>query len=356
MDTIRPLQKIIAHHVEVKEGEILPEQEVSLTVQEGARMAAARNHTCTHLLHAALRRVLGTHVHQAGSLVAPDRLRFDFSHIAAVTPEELAAVEEEVNRLILADYPVSTREMAHDAAVASGAMALFDEKYGETVRVVSVGEDGADPASVELCGGTHLSRTGQAGCFAILSESGVAAGVRRIEAATGWNALRLLREQRRELAELAAQLKGRPGELASRVDVLQKENRTLRKELEKAQSRSGGSGNIMEAAVEAGGVRLLAVKVGSMGMKALRELMDDVRSRLPSGVACLAAEDSGKAQIILYVSRDLHDRFTAPELIRAIAAPVGGSGGGRPDKAQAGGTNPAGIDEALALLKAKLEA
>ena len=356
VDTIRPLQKIIAHHVEVKEGEILPEQEVSLTVQEGARMAAARNHTCTHLLHAALRRVLGTHVHQAGSLVAPDRLRFDFSHIAAVTPEELAAVEEEVNRLILADYPVSTREMAHDAAVASGAMALFDEKYGETVRVVSVGEDGADPASVELCGGTHLSRTGQAGCFAILSESGVAAGVRRIEAATGWNALRLLREQRRELAELAAQLKGRPGELASRVDVLQKENRTLRKELEKAQSRSGGSGNIMEAAVEAGGVRLLAVKVGSMGMKALRELMDDVRSRLPSGVACLAAEDSGKAQIILYVSRDLHDRFTAPELIRAIAAPVGGSGGGRPDMAQAGGTNPAGIDEALALLKAKLEA
>ena len=146
------------------------------------------------------------------------------------------------------------------------------------------------------------------------------------------------------------------GELASRVDVLQKENRTLRKELEKAQSRSGGSGNIMEAAVEAGGVRLLAVKVGSMGMKALRELMDDVRSRLPSGVACLAAEDSGKAQIILYVSRDLHDRFTAPELIRAIAAPVGGSGGGRPDMAQAGGTNPAGIDEALALLKAKLEA
>ncbi len=354
IDTIKPLQKIIAHHVEVKEGEILPDQEVKLTVQEGARMASARNHTSTHLLHAALRKVLGTHVHQAGSLVAPDRLRFDFSHIAAVKPDELAAIEAEVNRLILADYPVSTKEMAHDEAVGSGAMALFDEKYGDIVRVVSVGEAGSDPASVELCGGTHLSRTGQAGAFVILSESGVAAGVRRIEAAAGWNSLKLLQEQRQELAELAARLKARPGELPARVDALQKEVKTLRKELEKAQTQSGGSGNVMDAVVEVGGVRLLAAKVGNMGMKALREVMDDVRSKLPSGVACLAAEDNGKAQLILYVSKDLHTRFTAPDLIKAISAPVGGSGGGRPDMAQSGGSNPAGIDEALELLKAKL--
>lgn len=356
LDTIKPLQKIIAHHVEVKEGELLPEQEVRLTVQEGTRMASARNHTCTHLLHAALRKVLGTHVHQAGSLVAPDRLRFDFSHIAAVTAEELAAIEAEVNRLILADYPVTTKEMAHDEAVASGAMALFDEKYGDVVRVVSVGEPGSDPASVELCGGTHLSRTGQAGSFVILSESGVAAGVRRIEAATGWNALKLLQEQRQELAELGARLKGRPGELLSRVEALQKEIRTLRKDLDKAQAQSGGSGNVMDSMTEIGGVKLVAAKMGSMGMKALREVMDDVRSKLPSGIACLAAEDNGKAQLILYVSKDLHGRFTAPDLIRIIAAPVGGSGGGRPDMAQAGGNNPAGIDEVFALLKAKLSA
>ncbi|HJB65121.1 MAG TPA: alanine--tRNA ligase [Candidatus Mailhella merdavium] len=356
LDTIKPLQKIVAHHVEVKEGELLPEQEVRLTVQEGTRMASARNHTCTHLLHAALRKVLGMHVHQAGSLVAPDRLRFDFSHIAAVTAEELAAIEAEVNRLILADYPVTTKEMAHDEAVASGAMALFDEKYGDVVRVVSVGEPGSEPASVELCGGTHLSRTGQAGSFVILSESGVAAGVRRIEAATGWNALKLLQEQRQELAELGARLKGRPGELLSRVEALQKEIRTLRKDLDKAQAQSGGSGNVMDSMTEIGGVKLVAAKMGSMGMKALREVMDDVRSKLPSGIACLAAEDNGKAQLILYVSKDLHGRFTAPDLIRIIAAPVGGSGGGRPDMAQAGGNNPAGIDEVFALLKAKLSA
>lgn len=356
LDTIKPLQKIIAHHVEVKEGELLPEQEVRLTVQEGTRMASARNHTCTHLLHAALRKVLGTHVHQAGSLVAPDRLRFDFSHIAAVTAEELAAIEAEVNRLILADYPVTTKEMAHDEAVASGAMALFDEKYGDVVRVVSVGEPGSEPASVELCGGTHLSRTGQAGSFVILSESGVAAGVRRIEAATGWNALKLLQEQRQELAELGARLKGRPGELLSRAEALQKEIRTLRKDLDKAQAQSGGSGNVMDSMTEIGGVKLVAAKMGSMGMKALREVMDDVRSKLPSGIACLAAEDNGKAQLILYVSKDLHGRFTAPDLIRIIAAPVGGSGGGRPDMAQAGGNNPAGIDEVFTLLKAQLSA
>ena len=246
--------------------------------------------------------------------------------------------------------------MAHDGAGASGAMALFDEKYGDVVRVVSVGEPGSDPASVELCGGTHLSRTGQAGSFVILSESGVAAGVRRIEAATGWNALKLLQEQRQELAELGARLKGRPGELLSRVEALQKEIRTLRKDLDKAQAQSGGSGNVMDSMTEIGGVKLVAAKMGSMGMKALREVMDDVRSKLPSGIACLAAEDNGKAQLILYVSKDLHGRFTAPDLIRIIAAPVGGSGGGRPDMAQAGGNNPAGIDEVFTLLKAQLSA
>lgn len=354
-DTLKPVPDLIVHQVKITEGELLSDQEVSLAVTEGARTASARNHTSTHLLHTALRKVLGTHVHQAGSLVAPDRLRFDFTHFTALTPEELAAVETEVNRLILADYPVGTREMAHDEAVAEGAMALFDEKYGDTVRVVSVGNVGEDPQSVELCGGTHLARTGQAGSFVILSEAGVAAGVRRIEAATGWNALAVLSGQRAELAELAGRLKARPGELAVRVDALHKEIKNLRKDLGKAQAGAGQE-NLMDRVADVNGVPLLAARVGTMSVKALRELMDEVRSRLPSGVACLAAEDNGKIQLILYVSKDLHERFTAPDLIKAVAPAVGGSGGGRPDMAQAGGTNPAGVDEAFRLLRESVRA
>ncbi|MCH5278087.1 MAG: alanine--tRNA ligase [Desulfovibrionaceae bacterium] len=354
VDTLKPSPDLIVHQIKVTEGGILPDQEVGLTVTEGARSASARNHTSTHLLHAALRKVLGGHVRQAGSLVAPDRLRFDFTHFAPMTPDELHTVETEVNRLILADFPVSAREMERDAAVASGAMALFDEKYGDMVRVVSVGQEGEEPQSVELCGGTHLSRTGQAGSFVILSEAGVAAGVRRIEAATGWNALSVLTAQRAELADLAGRLKARPGELAARVDALHKEVRALRRELDKAQAGAGQE-NLMARVSDAGGVPLLAAAVGGMSVKALRELMDDVRSKLPSGVACLAAEDNGKVQLILYVSRDLHGRFTAPDLIRAIAPAVGGSGGGRPDLAQAGGSNPTGLDEAFRLLRERLE-
>lgn len=354
-DTLKPMPHLVVHQVTVTEGELLPDQEVALTVTEGRRLDAARNHTSTHLLHAALRKILGTHVHQAGSLVGPDRLRFDFTHISALTPEELAAVEQEVNRLLLADLPVRTAEMGHDEAVAMGAMALFDEKYGDVVRVVSVGAEGEDPQSVELCGGTHLTRTGQAGSFVILSESGVAAGVRRIEAATGWNALAFLRGQRAELAGLSARLKARPGELDGRVEALQKEVRGLRRDLEKARTASGQDRRIMDGLAEVGGVPCLTASVGEMNVKALRDLMDDVRSRLPSGVACLAAVDGGKVQLILYVSKDLHGRFTAPDLIREIAPAIGGSGGGRPDLAQAGGPDADGIDRAFGLLKGRLQ-
>ena len=323
-----------------------------MEVTEGDRVAAARNHSCTHLLQAALRKVLGSHVHQAGSSVGPDHLRFDFTHIAAMTDEEIAAVEREVNAMIMADYPVTTREMDHDEAVKSGAMALFNEKYGDKVRVVSMGAEGADPCSMELCGGTHLSRTGQAGCFVILSEGGVAAGVRRIEAATGWNAYNIMNERRSELNALGALLKVRSSDLAARVEAMQKEIKNLRKELDKAQAASRG--DVMSAVEEVAGVKVLAVKAGAMNVKALREMMDDVRSKLPSGVACLVAEDNGKVQMILYVSKDLHDRFTAPALIRDVAAAIGGSGGGRPDQAQAGGSNVEGIDEAFRILKQKI--
>ena len=354
LDALKPSADLTVHHIAVDNGTLLPDQEVVLTVTESTRLDAARNHTCTHLLHAALRRVLGDHV--AGSLVTPDRLRFDFSHIAPMTPEELAAVERDVNAAIMADYPLSTRLMGQQAAIDMGAMALFGEKYGDTVRVVTIG-DGDHTESVELCGGTHLHSTGQAGGFVILSESGIAAGTRRIEAATGWNALRLVHAMRDELHQLSGMLKTQPGGLVAKLDALQKENRGLRKDLEKAaaQAASGQGGDLMSKIEEINGVKVLAAKLGTTNIKALREVMDDIRSKLPSGVACVAAPvDESKVSMILYVSKDLHGRFTAPALIKEVAAPIAGSGGGRPDQAQAGGTNPAGIDEALAVLKAKI--
>ena len=355
-DTLKPAPDLIVHQVTVTEGSLLADQEVTLHVTEAERLASARNHTGTHLLHAALRTVLGDHVKQAGSLVTPERLRFDFTHIAAMTPTELTAVEAEVNRMILADVPVMAEEMSQEAAIARGATALFGEKYGDVVRVVSVGETACPPESMELCGGTHLGRTGQAGLFSILSESGVAAGQRRIEAVTGWNALRMVQEQRAELDTLSGMLKSRPGELADRVDALQKETKTLRKDLERAaaQATSGQGRDLMSGLEDVGGVTLLVARLDNTPVKVLREVMDDVRSKLSSGVALLASQEGDKINLILFVSKDLHSRFTAPGLIKDVAAPVGGSGGGRPDQAQAGGTNPAGFDEAVAALKQAL--
>ena len=297
-----------------------------------------------------------SYVRQAGSLVSADRLRFDFTHIAPLTPEDLAAVERDVNSAILRDLPLSVRLMDREAAREAGAMALFNEKYGETVRVVSVG-DHSDNQSIELCGGTHLRSTGEAGSFAILSETGVAAGVRRIEAVTGWNTLKLFEEMRTELARAASVLKSRPGELPAKAEALAKENRTLRKELEKSRSACDQKRDLASEAVTLGGVRVVGATLPAIGLKALRELMDDTRSKLPSGVACLVAPDidkAGKVNLLLYVSKDLHDRFTAPALIKAVAAPIAGSGGGRPDLAQAGGTRPEGMDEALAVLRANI--
>ncbi|MDD6180933.1 MAG: alanine--tRNA ligase [Desulfovibrionaceae bacterium] len=349
--TLKAAQNLTVHRVKVTEGELLADQAVDMQVAENDRLASARNHTCTHLLHAALRRVLGTHVKQAGSLVGPDRLRFDFSHIAALTPDELAAVERDVNRVIMANLPVATAEMDHDEAMRTGAMALFGEKYGDRVRVVSVGE-GDCKESVELCGGTHLSATGQAGSFRIVSESGVAAGTRRIEAVTGWNALGLCDAQRSELSALSALLKAKPGELAARVEALHAEVKKLRKDIEKAAAH--GSGDIMAGQTDINGVKVLCASVGGMNMNALRSVMDDVRSKMPSGIACLAAAEEGKVSMILYVSKDLHDRYTAPALFREIAPVVGGKGGGRPDQAQGGGDRPEAIEEAFALLKSRI--
>jgi alanyl-tRNA synthetase len=352
-DSLKPAPNLTVLQVEVEEGELLPDRELRLGVEQGARLDTARNHTATHLLHAALRTVLGEHVKQSGSLVGPGRLRFDFTHITAMTPDELQAVEREVNRAVLADVPLRTETMSYDQARQRGAMALFGEKYAADVRVVEV-----PGTSIELCGGTHLQATGQIGFFTMLSESGVAAGVRRIEAATGWNAIELFQKQRSQLAAIAEVFKSQEEDLAGRVKGMQAEIKRLHKELDRlaAKAASSTGGGLMDNLEDVGGVKLLAARVDAPNVKALRELMDDVRSKLPSGVACLATENDGKVPLILYVSKDLHQRFTASGLINDVAAHVGGGGGGRPDLAQAGGTNPQGLERAFEELRGRLRA
>ncbi len=352
LDTLKPFADLTVHCVKIETGTLLLDHEVTLTVTENDRLASARNHTCTHLLHASLRRILGTHVKQAGSLVAADRLRFDFTHLAAMTPEELMAVERDVNRAILANAPVYAKTCSHKEAIAGGAIALFGEKYGDEVRVLTIG-DGGEPESVELCGGTHLERTGEAGFFCIISEAGVAAGTRRIEAATGWQAIGLMQGQREELQSIAQSLKAKAGEVLPRLEALQAENKKLRKDLEKSaqQAASGQGKDVMSHCEEINGIKVVCACLGTVPLKALRELMDDVRSKLPSGIACLASQEEEKVSLIIYVSKDLHARFTAPALIKEVAVHVGGSGGGRPDLAQAGGTKPQGINDAFVTLK-----
>ena len=345
--SLKPAANLTVQAVTVTQGEVLCDQEAELIVAEDQRLATSRNHTTTHLLHAALREVLGVHVKQAGSLVEPERLRFDFTHITAMSQDEIAQVEHKVNQAVLADIALDIEEMEYTDAVAKGAMALFGEKYTNRVRVVQV-----PGVSVELCGGTHLRATGQAGPFVILSESGVAAGVRRIEAATGFNSLDFFRIQREVMGQLSEMLKGKPHEVADKVGSLQKEVKKLKKDIEKvgAQAAASGGGDIMDNVQDIGGIKVLTAKTGAPNMGALRNMMDDVRSKLPSGVAALACEADGKANLIIYVSKDLHERFTAPALIKPVAAEIEGSGGGRPDMAQSGGSKPQGIPDAFAKL------
>ncbi|MDR0815830.1 MAG: alanine--tRNA ligase [Desulfovibrio sp.] len=351
INTRHPSPELIIHDIEVCWNTLYADQEVTLHVDADERTAAARNHTCTHLLHAALRRTLGTHVKQAGSLADSRRVRFDFSHITALTPEELAAVERDVNRAILANLPLTTRAMPREKALAAGAMALFGEKYGDTVRVVSIG-DNEMPESVELCGGTHLACTGQAGIFLITAETGVAAGTRRIEAVTGWNAYSVALEQRAELNALSAMLKSRPGQLTERVQAMSADIKTLRKSSDKAAAATTSGADIVKQAEVVNGITLLAARLDNVPVKALREIMDDVRSRLTEKIViCLATVEDGKVGLLVCISKDLHCRFTASALIKDVVAFCGGSGGGRPDMAQAGGSKPEGLPAAFAALK-----
>lgn len=353
IDTLKPLPNMILQRVRVRAGELRTGQEVDLRVDADIRLSVARNHTCAHLLHAALRRALGDHVRQAGSLVDGSRIRFDFSHFSALSSEELAAVERDVNRMIMADLPVLAREMSKDDAIGAGAIALFSEKYGDVVRVLTIGEE--KPESMELCGGTHLSRTGQAGSFLILNESAVGAGTRRIDAATGWNAYNVVLGQRAELDSTAMALQAPVGQMAAKAFALQEELKKSRKA-----ARKGGAviddARIEEQVSEIGDVRLLTLEVRDAGMGILRESMDKLRGKFDKrAVICLVGVQDGKVSMVLYVSKDLHPKFAAPEAVKAIAPIVGGSGGGRPDLAQAGGDAPEKIGESFAALKTFIE-
>ncbi|WP_031388059.1 alanine--tRNA ligase [Desulfonatronum thiodismutans] len=343
-DVVKLGQDLAVQRIAVREGELYLDQEVDLLVTEATRLDTARHHTCTHLLQAALRKVLGEHVRQAGSFVSPEVLRFDFTHTMALTPEELRAVEDEVNRAILDDIPLDVVVTTPEEAQQRGALAFFGEKYGKEVRVVSV-----PGISTELCGGTHLRSTGQAGSFVILSESGIAAGVRRIEALAGTKALEHWRGQSALLREAAGLLKAVPADLSGKIQNLLAQHRDLVKQKEalEGQLRSGQGADLAAQVEDVAGVALLATAVEVKDVKAMREIMDDLRSKIASGVIVLTAQADGKAMLIVAVSKDLHSRFTASSLVKELAPLVGGSGGGRPDMAQAGGNDPGGIPQVL---------
>ncbi|MBQ7586243.1 MAG: alanine--tRNA ligase [Desulfovibrionaceae bacterium] len=346
---LKPVPTLLVHKVQVQRGELHLKDRVDLRVAKEIRQATARHHSCTHLLHAALRKVLGTHVHQMGSLVDPNKLRFDFSHLKALTKEECAQVEAQVNAAILANLPIETKEMSREEAEKTGAMALFEEKYGDRVRVVSMGKSD-EPFSLELCGGTHLTNTGEAGLFLIVSESGVASGTRRIEAVCGDRAYEYVIKQREYLAAAEKLLKARPDQLAEKITALQTEVKKWRKDAAKAPVAEAKE--LLKGVEVIGALQLLCVKLENTNLKVMRSLMDDLRSNLTkSSVICLAGLEEGKVNLLLYVSKDLHAKFTAKSLINEVACEVGGSGGGRLDLAQAGGSKVEGLSQAFAKLK-----
>ena len=354
-DTHKKLDALVVHIGTVRGGTLRVGDVVELRIDGARRTAIRANHSATHLVHAALRRALGDHVTQKGSLVAPDRLRFDISHPKSIGADELAAVEAAVNAEIRANRPVETHLMAPEAAVAAGAMALFGEKYGEEVRVLEMGgEDGA-PYSVELCGGTHVARTGDIGFFKIVSEGALAAGIRRIEALTGAAALAYVAAQERALGAAAAALKSTPGEVPERIAAVLEERKRLERELVQARRKlAAGGGRSAAAAKDIAGVRFATRTVTDVPARELKALVDDLKGG-GSGIYAVVGLDDGKASLVVGVTADLTERFDAVALTRIGVAALGGSGGGgRPDMAQGGGLNPGGAPAALAAIEAAI--
>jgi alanyl-tRNA synthetase len=354
-DTAKPLGRLHAHHAKIEAGEIAVGDVVALAIDVARRDAVRANHSATHLLHAALRKRLGGHVSQKGSMVAPDRLRFDFSHNKAVEPADVAAIEVEVNAQIRSNRDVTTRLMTPDDAVAAGALALFGEKYGDEVRVLSMGDADTKHYSVELCGGTHVRALGDIALFTIVSEGAVASGIRRIEALTGEAARLHLAHREMQLKDVANLLKAGIEDVAGRVETLLIERKRMEKELSDAKTAlaiSGGSGSGKKAEAEAiNGVNYLGQIIAGIEPKALRGLADDQLKALGSGIVSIIAANENANTVVVGISSDLLDRFNAPDLVRAATAAMGGQGGGgRPEMAQGGG--PAGSDLAQAAVDA----
>jgi alanyl-tRNA synthetase len=360
LDTQKKLGDLFVHSVEVREGAVAVGDALTLEVDHERRRTIRANHSATHLLHEALRLTLGDHVAQKGSLVAPDRLRFDFSHPKPIAAGELDQIEAIANAIVLQNDAVSTRVMPVADAMKSGARALFGEKYGDEVRVVSMGRAANKVFSVELCGGTHVGATGEIGPITIVGESGVASGVRRVEALTGEAARLHLEMQNARVADLAALLKAPEAELVSRVETLIEERRRLERELADARKKlaMGGGAGAEDATREVGGIKLFARTVEGVEMKDLKGLVDEAKRAMGSGVAAIVGVTSeGKAGVVVGVTQDLTSKFNAVELVRAASAALGGSGGGgRPDMAQAGGPDGAKANDALDAVAARLAA
>jgi alanyl-tRNA synthetase len=332
------------HFGSLEQGALKVGDELEAVVDADRRQAIRLNHTATHLMHAALRQVLGEHVTQKGSLVAPDRLRFDFSHYEGVTAEQVQEIEDLVNAQIRENHAADTNLMTYDDAIESGAMALFGEKYGEKVRVLRLGD-----FSVELCGGTHVERTGDIGVFKITHEGGVASGVRRIEAVTGQGAMAWIDANQRTLKELAGMLRSTPEQAAAKVDALLQRGKDLEKELAAAKQAlvTGQGADHSDAVEEVAGIKVLATRMDGADAKTLRDAVDKFKDKLQNAVIVLGSVDDGKVRLAAGVTKNNTDRVRAGDLIKPVAEQVGGKGGGRPDFAQAGGSDATKLDAAL---------
>jgi len=343
-DTLKIQAEVFGHHGVLQSGSLKVGDTVDAQVDEVKRARTIRNHSATHLMHKALREVLGSHVQQKGSLVDPDKTRFDFSHNAPLTAEQIAQVEAIVNREILENHATQAQHMSMDDAIKHGAMALFGEKYGDTVRVLDIG------SSKELCGGVHVTRTGDIGLFKIVAESGVAAGIRRVEAVTGEGALALVQSINRKLNEAAGALKTSPDELPSRIAQVQDQVKSLEKEIAALKSKlaAGQGDELVTQAIDVNGIKVLAATMEGADVAGLRETMDKLKDKLKTAAIVLASVADGKVSLIAGVTADATSKVKAGELVNFVAKQVGGKGGGRPDMAQAGGTDAAALPQALA--------
>jgi alanyl-tRNA synthetase len=358
LDTQKQAGDLFVHEIEIQAGVLALGADARLAVDPEVRTTTRANHSATHLLHAALRHVLGPHVSQKGQMVDGERIRFDFSHGGPVTPAEIEQIEAEVNAVIRQNLPADTREMAPEAAIEAGAMALFGEKYGESVRVLTLGQalQGDGAYSVELCGGTHVARTGDIALFKVISESGVAAGVRRIEALTGEAARRWLTEQAAVAKGLADQFKVPVAEVTARVDALEASRRKLEKELAEAKRQlamGGGAAGAASGPEEVGGVKMIARVMEGVGGKDLRPIAEEFKKQLPDGVIALVGSADGKAAVTVAVTGAAASKFNAVELAKAAVQAMGGQGaGGRPDFAQGGAPDGAKAGDGIAAVKA----